>query len=382
MKKRDVNLLQRVMFRLKITFNIIYKLLVVALPIDILKYLAIKGSSVAQIILARRYYHGRRVKYNKKLVVNWLTKAALKGSSEAKKELGYLYFSGEKFKKDWRLASKWLTEAYADGEVDCAAILGIIYEGNGHFRRDSAEMLRWHTIAAESGDLEAQKTLAAIYTMDKEYSNPKMMMHWLHKAADQNDTDAMLLLGHTYLDGDHYDFNEALKWLKTAANKKDHYALVLLGDIYSSTKYNIVNYKEAIQKYYSAVNEGSSVAMGKIGYMYQYGLGCDKNIDKAIEWYSVGVKYNDPYSQFGFAQLYRDDENGMMNLIEAFKWSYWAKKNKHPDAEKQFKEISGKLTKKDIDKALRSAQSYKVKPVKSLGFTLGYKMGEKGTIYR
>ncbi|MEZ8382969.1 tetratricopeptide repeat protein [Vibrio splendidus] len=382
MKIRDIDSLQRIICKLKTSIAKIYKLLIITLPIDVLKFLALKGSSAAQIILARRYYHGKGINYNKKLVKTWLTKAAMKGNSEAKKELGFLYFSGEKFKKDWRLASKWLIEAYHEGEIDCAVTLGYIYEGNRHFHRDAAEMLRWHKIAAESGDLNAQKALVGIYTKEKKYINPEMMMHWLHKAADQNDKEATYLLGHIYLDENHYDVNEAIKWLKIAAKKKNHDALVLLGDIYSSNKYHVFNYNDAILQYDSAIKLGSIVAMGKIGSMYQYGLGCDKDIGKAIEWYSVGVQYNDPYSQFGFAQLYRDDENGMMDLIEAFKWSYWAKKNNHPDAEIQFKEISDKLTEQDINKALRSAQEFKVKPIKSMGFTLGYTMGEKGKAYR
>ncbi|MDA0118770.1 tetratricopeptide repeat protein [Vibrio sp. T11.5] len=382
MKIGDMDLLQPIIGKLKKTLVPIYKLLLIILPVGTLKHLATKGSTVAQIILARRYYHGRCVAGNKKLALRWWTKAASQGSYEAKKELGHLYFSGEKFKKDWRLASTYLLEAYHQGEKDCASVLGSIYEGNKHFRRDVPEMYKWHKIAAESGCLESQIALAGIYASEKEYINPKKMMFWLRKAANQDDIETMLLLAQGYLDKQQYDLNQAIKWLKIAAKKNHHHALFLLGYIYSSDKYKVVDYNYAFLKYYYALKAGSEVAPGRLGYMYQYGLGVDKDIEQAKSLYSMGALYNDPYAQFYYAELYLDEKYGMMDLLHAFKWSYWANKNNHPGAEKQFKAISDKLTESQIKRGLRAAQQCKVKPVKSFGFQIGYRLGDTGKIYR
>lgn len=90
--------------------------------------------------------------------------------------------------------------------------------------------------SANANDAEAQMTMVEIYTHghcgDKD---AQIMDDWLHKSAENNNTDAQGMLGASYLTtarGGKPDVDKAVFWLSKAVEKNDATAMVFMGDVY------------------------------------------------------------------------------------------------------------------------------------------------------
>jgi TPR repeat protein len=58
------------------------------------------------------------------------------------------------------------------------------------------------------------------------------------------------------------------------------------------------NYKQAMDWFLKAANNGSTDAMFRIGYMYQYGEGVTRNIHTVIEWYTKAANQENKSAQY------------------------------------------------------------------------------------
>ena len=111
----------------------------------------------------------------------------------------------------------------------------------------------------------------------------------LEKRVKNNDAPATLLLGYYYLMGNIYykrDFNEAFKLIKKAADEQAYLpAKNILGAIYYRGIGVKQNYKMSFICQLEAAKDGDAIAMESVAFHYRNGIGCEQDIDKALEWY-------------------------------------------------------------------------------------------------
>src|SRR5262249_14337448 len=156
-------------------------------------------SGAAQLRLAQAYLLGRGVEKNPKVGLRWLQKAAAGGQPEAQQLLANLARAAElaKVSPEERLAAP---RAPA---------------GKG-----AAGALRAPALAARTGEGA---------TRDVAEGN-----RWLERAAEQGDPEALMYLGHSYLQGDGYPKDEArgIDLLRKGAEAGSASAQHYLGDAY------------------------------------------------------------------------------------------------------------------------------------------------------
>lgn len=71
----------------------------------------------------------------------------------------------------------------------------------------------------------------------------------------------------------------------------------------------IQDYKEALKYYKKAADSGSNEAMLQLGVMYQNGEGCNKNTEKALDYFKEGVKFGNINCYAEMAKLFINIEH-------------------------------------------------------------------------
>lgn len=131
-------------------------------------------------------------------------------------------------------------------------------------------------LAANKGDATAQLTLGTAVSLLGNNESPAVGLQWLIKAAEQGDASAQYQLSSLYLD-DNYPYK---------------------------------NYKEGVKWLRLAIKNGVAPAYNDLGVSYGKGQGVPKDRKKALSYYKMGVKYNDPLAMYNYGlATFRDTNN-------------------------------------------------------------------------
>lgn len=135
---------------------------------------------------------------------------------------------------------------------------------------------------------------------------------YLNKAVEFNDPDAINALGNRYLygNGEKKDPLKAkqiftrLLFTNSKEYLKDFGVKLLVGECFKP------DYELAYKCFKRLVELDSEYGYLYLGYMYEYAVGVDKNIDKALKCYNVArsINCNDVYSTYQMAMIYSTKE--------------------------------------------------------------------------
>ena len=161
----------------------------------------------------------------------------------------------------------------------------------------------------------------------------KALFHY-NKSAAQENKYGMYSLGSMYLygngiditdDNKQYYHNTALFLFKQSANKDNCYAAYAYSNL-AKSEYSKSVKPEEIEKYYAAAYKGfenmyakqqSDELAYKLGKMCAEGNGTEKNYEKAIDYFSKSVEYNNMNAYYGLGKIYADKEEKFYDLPKA-----------------------------------------------------------------
>ena len=140
--------------------------------------------------------------------------------------------------------------------------------------------------AAEEGNAEAQLNLGKLFD---EQSQHEKAFKYYEKAATQGNAEAQLCLGNCYElgKGTDEDHLKAFHYYQLAANQGNNAALCNLADCYSagvnqSKSEAFILYKKAADRQYAR-------GQYEVAYCYQWGIGVEISMPKAIEYYKKAL---------------------------------------------------------------------------------------------
>jgi TPR repeat protein len=81
-----------------------------------------------------------------------------------------------------------------------------------------------------------------------------------------------------------------------------------------------LDYKEAMNSFLSAADQGNARAMANIGWMYELGLGVGKDYVQAMTWYQKAVNHGDVIANWNIARLYENGWGVTRDLDMARSW--------------------------------------------------------------
>lgn len=146
---------------------------------------------------------------------------------------------------------------------------------------------------ANNGDVDAQYDIAVMYLSGQEVERDiHKGIKWLKTASENGNIYAQTRLGVAYLQGIGVRQNneEALKWLEQASSHGYLKAYTMLGIYYTKAE---INYPKALDLFKTASDFNEPLAQYFLGEMYYSGMGVQKNLDVAKEYFGKACDNGD-----------------------------------------------------------------------------------------
>jgi len=149
---------------------------------------------------------------------------------------------------------------------------------------------------AQAGDAVSQLELANAYLYGNGIEEDgDIAEEWAIKAAENDNVDAMYLLGESYStdallrsdfdeEGSKEGFIKAAKWYQEAVKHNHAEAMLELSDLYESGDGVPKDEKQAFLLLEKAATLGVPQAMNKLRYAYEKGMGVETDLEKATYW--------------------------------------------------------------------------------------------------
>lgn len=116
------------------------------------------------------------------------------------------------------------------------------------------------------------------------------------------------------------DYLRAIELYEIAASNGHDEAECRLGSIYRFGRGVQKDYEKAFYWYYRSADKGNSYAMSNIGSMYRFAQGVEKNYDIAFEWYMKSAEKDNDYAQQNLGSMYRFGEGRPRDTAQALFW--------------------------------------------------------------
>lgn len=289
------------------------------------------GEAKANVDLGIAYFLGKGVQKNSAEAFALFQSSSQKGNVVADYYLALCYGSGEGTKEDKEKAIFYLKKAAEQGLVEAENTLAGSYTLGDGVEKDKDKALSLLHSASEKEFPLAMFNYASFLIEDSKNSeNIQAAYKIMKKLADYGDTDAQRVLGTWNLEGKGTEKNdqEGFRLISLAAERGNTEALYQIAELYEEGKGTEKNLLKAIE-YYARYAEFEPDVVIKIGALkklseneikirdkkvfeialfhalrgnkkmqsvlaslYQNGLGVEKNIEKAIEWFKKAADQN------------------------------------------------------------------------------------------
>jgi TPR repeat protein len=242
------------------------------------------------------YYTGYGVEASPEEGFKWLSLAAMSGNAVAQCDLGAAYFNANGTSKDFTKAVHWFQQSADNGVPEAYYGLGSCYLKDPAHKDYSLAAFNFDK-GAQAGDISCMRNLGLmLYEGLGIPRDEKTAFGWFLKAAMQDDPESQFYLCCCYLGGTgvEEDYGRALEWCLKSAKSGYAPAINNLGSLYMTESSDMYDPKKGFELYLEASERGFHIADVNVAKCYEYGLGTDKNLTKAIEWYekaySNGIK--------------------------------------------------------------------------------------------
>ncbi len=226
-------------------------------------------------------------------------------------------------KSDYEVAIKEFQPAAEKGDARAQVKLGQMFRSGRGVKSDAVQSEKWLRLAANQGNPIAQ------YEIGRDLVNgagnqAAEGLKLLQSSAEQNNINAMSLLGVSYAEGrgTPTDATEAIKWFSKAASRGDKYAQFELDIIAAKpgverglANFNRSNYSSAMEELKPFAEKGDARAQYALGVMYEYGdpwVRQDKAL--ALKWIQLAFNQNNADAQLWFASNFEKNPSEKLRL--------------------------------------------------------------------
>ena len=189
--------------------------------------------------IAMCYFYGNAVKKDVPNAIKWFTRAANAGDRYAYFRLGYIYYYGNEVESNEALAWKYFKKGEKMMDSGCSYMLGIIcldgYAQEGQEKKNAVHYFEESANLGGNYGEESMIKLFDIYTKGELVEkNERKALEWLKKAAELNNSTALLKYGVilTDMDSPYSDEFKGVKYLNQALEQNNFEAAYQLGFLY------------------------------------------------------------------------------------------------------------------------------------------------------
>jgi len=148
----------------------------------------------------------------------------------------------------------------------------------------------------------------------------------LQAAADENDTEAMLVYGMRLMQGEGVDANttEGLEWINKAADAGDTQAWYVLGVVYANAMGVELDFAKAIEYWRNGAEAGDADCQTSMGMLYEAGdkipSGFEADGAEAVKWYQMAAEQDHTEAIWHLAKILGRGIDVEQNDEEALAW--------------------------------------------------------------
>jgi len=283
------------------------------------------GDSGAQNFTRKFWFNPENLD-NQSAALLRLKSAAEAGQPKALAMLGVLYAEGQEVESDFERAMALLHKAANKGNAHAMISLYFVYKtGSLGQESDSSLARHWIQEAAKTKDSMALHFLAGYLWEEGSLSEAKEA---LEESIEHGGHAAYVELAIRYLQGSlgEVDYQLIENYLIKASEMGDVRAKTYLSELYRMET-PLADHDLAMRWCQEAAEEGDPEAIIKLGIYYWKGIGCEVNLDKAIEIHKVALERGHPKAARNLEVLekisrevnkLRFMKDGRFNLKEAF----------------------------------------------------------------
>ena len=253
------------------------------------------------------------------------------GNEAAKIKLGEIQEDEKLMKEGFNALKKKVDSA----DMHYANSLGYAYEFGIGTSLNIKEAMKYYEMAAKQNNAIGMTNLADLYIQENKLKKAKPL---LVKAAEKEYGYAQYLLAMNFFYYKHENNKEALHWLERAASNDEPYALYQLGLYYSEAN----DLAKAIKYYQRAAELNNADALLELSYIYGEGIGVEQDDDKALFFLKKVAELGNQEAIDELAAMALSGQ-GNMDAKEA---EYWIKKAGY--TEEMLKELD-KLQEKSLE---------------------------------
>lgn len=282
------------------------------------------GNAHATYLLGYCYEYGLGIDKSLEQASFLYEKAANEGNSPAMNCIGTCYQYGTGIQKNISKAFEWFSKAAEKGSLQAMCNLANCYENGLGVNKDITKAVEWYAKAA------AKESPRGLFNygwklyygkgIGKDTKQGRML---IEKAAEKGDANAQDFLGENLLkgeDGFEQDENAGFQWILKAANQNQTNSIGLLGACYLLG----IGTEKDVQKgfYYSlkAAEGGNPPGQHNAAYCYYKGIGTNHNFIEAFKWCEKAA-YNNWIESIKMLGLFYEDGVGVeRNMRQAIIW--------------------------------------------------------------
>jgi TPR repeat protein len=212
----------------------------------------------------------------------------------------------------------------ADGPVYFSTIKHLTAdEWRSAFAENPEKAARWVYAGATYGSIQAQLVWAQMLLDGHGTKRDRdAAFRWFSIAAKSKRADAVNMLGRCYERGwgVSMDYEKAAACYAEAADQSYDWARFNLACLLLEGKGVARDPGRAFTLFMKGVRQGHVKSLNMVGHCYEHGLGCERSMAKALDWYRQSAQAGDFRGQYRYGQLLY--EGGMVR--EAVSWLHLA----------------------------------------------------------
>ncbi len=271
--------------------------------------------------------------------------------------LGVMYEKSQDLVRGERRTVEQYRLAAEQGDARAQFILALLYTVGQGVRQDRQHALQWYHRAfdavrkpAERGAADAQIILGLLYSYQRPVRNYPLAAEWFHKAAEQGDIFAQLLLANMYKEGTGVPESDrdAFKWYTKAfvlarkmAGEGDMMAQLVLGMIcVSSYDLHSIRIGDCVLHWHTrAAEQGNAYAQWLVGDRHAGSAPVE-----ATKWWLRAAMQGDAEAQYNVGNRYYRGRGLPQDYVRAHVWLNLAVLNENGSALFPLERLSRRIT--------------------------------------
>ncbi len=258
----------------------------------------------------------------------WLT-LAKQGDELSQFNLGVMFNRGEGAEQNISKAIEWYTRSAEQGYAPAQFNLGAAYLDDNYEFTDKRKTANWWRMAAEQGFVPAQFNLAGLYCQGIGVPrDTEKCRFWYKRAASNGDMLARKMLKN--IQDEKITRSAAASGAATNGSREKNSTAAVIRKPTSQERTLLRkaqaafirnNYMKSHKIWLPLAESGLSEAQYSLGFLYQSGWGPERDLQKAVSWYTSAAEQNEARAQFNLGVLLLTGEDGLEKDTE--KGLFW-----------------------------------------------------------